>query len=257
MRKTFVIIVFIFLFTDQIIADVISTKDGIILNGTIKKEYKHKIVFESNLGTFEIEREKIIELKIIKDQKESFEAYQKLKEKWKKMQRPVEQNHDFILGFDIGFRYLKPQYQFSKIFNHGYGVFFALNFNLKDYLWKSQKPILPDFKTMITPIWFKKSPNSLRMLGMAIGPVWRQELKWDNGIKVYFLESLTMAPVYSIIKIDEEIKEFAKLLIQPDIAIGVGYKNFSMGFSTAYFYSYDGSLPLNSLVYNFYFKYII
>ena len=257
MKRLPVILFFIFLLPAQIAADVISTKDGIILNGTIKKEYKNKIVFESNLGTFEIEREKIVELKVIKDKKESLEAYEQLKEKWKKLQKPAVDKKGFILGFDIGFRYLKPHLGFSEIFDHGFGIFFAMGFNLKDYLWESQSPFFPDFKLMITPIWFQKSANSLRMLGMAAGPVWRQGIKWDNGIKIYFLESFTVAPVYSIIKVDESLREFAKLLLQPDLSIGIGYKNILMGLSVSYFYSYDGFTPLNSFGYNLYFKYLI
>ncbi|MDH5716238.1 MAG: hypothetical protein OEZ22_01210 [Spirochaetia bacterium] len=256
MRKKFILFWIIFLLPAQIMADVISTKDGIILNGTIKKKNKNIVIFESNLGTFEIEQEKIEELKVIKDKKESLEVYEKLKEKWKKSQEAEPSKKSFIHNFDIGFRYLKPQYGFSKIFDYGYGVFFSLNFNLKDNIWQSKKAIFPDFKLMITPIWFEKSVNSLRMLGMASGPVWRQEILRDSHLKIYFIESLTIAPMYSIIKVNEKFKEFAKLLIQPDVSIGIGYRNFLTGFSITYFYSYDGFIPLSSLAYNLYFKYI-
>ncbi|MDH5657129.1 MAG: hypothetical protein OEZ34_14545, partial [Spirochaetia bacterium] len=79
-----------FLLAAPLSPDVVSTNDGIILNGKILQENEDEIQFQSSVGVFTITKENVSELIRIQSEEESFKKYKKLKEEKQKEKEKAE-----------------------------------------------------------------------------------------------------------------------------------------------------------------------
>jgi len=246
MKRAYILLmVFLNIFsTKTIYADVIETRDGMLLNGTILKEDEKEIVFKSNFGDIKIEKKNIDQLVKIKNEQESLETYNNLK-------RQQSQNKENIYPsvfnpFKISGGVLWNTGSFSALFKRGSTFQFGTRLNFWQRLGVEKKQYHPSLSILIPVYYFSTAEKQLFLTGLALGPSWDQKLSYKT-IYFVFTESIQFAPMYGYLKTPAGFLSFPKALILPGLSFYLHYKKFLIGISGSYSYIYDGFISIHGI----------
>ena len=240
----------VFLFPVSLLSDVVSTNDGIILNGTIIKENDAEIQFQSSVGVFTIKKENVSKLIRIQSEEESLKKFKKMKEETRKekekserkrkqeevkiekqqqkekekaekqqnkekteKQRVTEKEKPLLFNqYYAGMRHLAVQGEMLKFFSYGYNEYIGTTLNLRSYFWNSDGSFFPDMNVALEGSRFKNIPNSLKMYGISGGPVWSQTMR-SNHLNIIFSETIWFSAVSAEIKTYFDDRKISEMYI--------------------------------------------
>lgn len=178
-------------------ADIVSLKDGSLINGKILRSTHRVVIFSNYYGTFRLRKVYIKhiqetkdfseDVKIIQDMgrkadvaviKRNFDTGTRKKREMKEKNEATESLHSrkdrapLPMRCALASSYLVTTGKIKEIFPNGYGQFFALDLGLSRYFLKRQSFLFPSLRTEAGYLYYRNDFAQLTGISTMAGPLW-------------------------------------------------------------------------------------
>lgn len=258
----FIIVSLAFIFgSDIVYADIISLRDGTVLNGSIIKRTSAGIVVRNYYGTFTIGHELIEKIQVTSGYDEDIRVLKQMgrsanREEIKRnyesgVKSKIDLGRDFQgqgilanMGCSISMTYFFTVGKLRDVLPYGYGSHLSCDLG-KGLIYEKNLPAIPDIKAEIGYLRFVRNPARVTGFFLTAGPIWLFPLAPHHRgrIRLFFLSGVSFLGIEG-----RNFKTESNTLIL-NSAIGYEYplKGIILFLNARYTHIYDVEVPLQSI----------
>ena len=257
----FLIVSLAFIFSSGVYADIVSLRDGTVLNGRIIERTSAGIVVRNYYGTFTIEHELIEKIQVTSSYAEDIRVLEQMgrsvnREEIKRnyesgVKNSIDRGRDSLgdgilsnRGCSISMTYFYTVGKLREVLPYGYSSHLSCDLG-RGLIYERNHPAVPDVKAEIGYLRFVHNPARVTGFFLTAGPIWLFPIAPHHRgrIRLFFLSGVSFLGIEG-----KTFKTTSNTLIL-NSAVGYEYplREVLLFLNARYTHIYDVEVPLRSI----------